>query len=236
MILADYDLFGDEGKDYVTYHSRRFLDSYNQCVKYLKKGDKVLSIGAAFGSLELALQKFGAEVTVVDFPDVIAVYKDIYDRHGLKTISADLSKDELDLPADYYDMLLESEVIEHLPVAPSEQFAKFRKYIKKGGLFVVTTPNLGSILHVMKVLFMKPLFDEPEKFFGPINTENLGVHRREYIPSEIHQGFETAGFSNIHTSFFHYTYPKSMALRILYGIGSVIPRFMPGMLLIGKKK
>lgn len=236
-LVEDKDIYGDEGLDYVNYHSRRFLDTYDVCTKYLKKGDKVLSIGAGFGSIEKMLQtEHGADVTIVDFPDTIAEYKPIYDRYGITAISADLTKDDLGLQLDHYDMLLQSEVIEHLPVAPSLQILKFKPYIKPGGLFLVTTPNLGSILHLARLLFMQPIMVEPEKMFSPVGVENQGVHRREYLPVEIHDAFTQAGFSNIHTSFFYYTYPKSMALRTLYFMGTFIPRFRPGMLLIGKKK
>lgn len=235
-LIEDKDHFGDDGLDYVNYHYRRFFDTYNRCINYLKKGDKVLSIGAGFGSIEKMLQtEFGVEVTIVDFPDTIEEYKPLYDRYGIQSIPADLTKDDLGLQHKHYDMLLQSEVIEHLPVAPSEQILKFKPYIKKGGSFVVTTPNLGSILHLAQLIFMQPIFPEPEKMFSPVAVENQGVHRREYLPVEIRDAFTKAGFTTIHTSFFYYTYPKSMALKTLYAMGKPVPRFRPGMTLIGRK-
>lgn len=235
-LIEDKQYISDDEMEYINYHSRRFLDTYKLCVKYLKKGDKVLSIGAGFGSIEkMLVQEQGVEVTIVDFPDTIADYKEVYDKNGIKSISADLTKDKLDLPHDHYDMLLQSEVIEHLPIPPAEQILKFKPYIKTGGLFVITTPNLGSILHIAQLLFMQPIMPTPEKMFSPVAVENQGVHRREYLPVEIHEAFNKVDFSDIHTSFFFYTYPKSLALKILYGIGAIIPRFRPGMFLIGKK-
>lgn len=235
-LMEDEKYMSHDEVDYIKYHSRRFLDTYNACIKHLKKGDKVLSIGAGFGSIEKVLvEQYGVEVTIVDFPDTIAQYKEVYDKNNIISIPADLTKDVLDLPNSHYDMLLQSEVIEHLPVAPSEQILKFKRYIKTGGLFVVTTPNLGSILHIVQLLFMQAIFPEPEKTFSPVSVENQGVHRREYLPVEIRDAFTKAGFSNTYLSYFYYTFPKSIALRILYGIGTFIPRFRPGMLLIGKK-
>src|SRR5690606_5132146 len=123
-LMEDHDLLGNAGVDYVTYHSRRLQATYELCIKYLKKGDKVLSIGAAFGSIEKLLAQAGMEVTVIDFPDVIARYQPIYDRYGFISVKSDLSKDDLGLEHGAYDMLLHSEVIEHLPEAPSSQIQK----------------------------------------------------------------------------------------------------------------
>ena len=100
----------------------------------------------------------------------------------------------------------------------------------------MTTPNLGSVLHLASLMAMQPIFVEPEKMFSPVSVENQGVHRREYLPVEIRNAFEQAGFDTIHLSYFYYTYRRSLKLRILYFIGSVIKRFRPGMLLIGKKR
>lgn len=236
-IDEDRPFIGDDGMEYIDYHGRRFFDTYNICARFLHKGDKVLSIGCGVSSLEKMMHtELGVELTVVDFPDVIELYRPMYEKYGIKYLAADLTKDELDLPKEHYDMLLQSEVIEHLPVPPAEQFLKFKPYIKVGGLFVVTTPNLGSILQISLLLSMRPIMPEPEQFFGPVCIENQGVHRREYLPVELKTGFSKAGFDTINVSFFYYTYPKSLALKILYGIGRIIPRFRPAMLVVGKRK
>lgn len=236
-IIEDRQYYSDDIVDYVNYHARRFKDTYQEAIRFLKKGDKVLSIGAGCGCIEKMLQtEFGAQVTIVDFPDMIALYKDFYAKYGITAIAADLTKDELPLETSHYDMLLQSEVIEHLPIAPAEQITKFRKYIKTAGFFLVTTPNQGSVLHLAKLLFMQPLLPPAELTFAPVSFENEGIHRREYMPIEIKEAFTKAGFENVHLSYFYYTYPESLALRILYGMGTFIGRFRPGMTLIGKKQ
>lgn len=40
---------------------------------------------------------------------------------------------------------------------------------------------------------MRPLFADPEKFFGPTCFENEGVHRREYMACEIQREMEKIG-------------------------------------------
>ena len=203
----------------------------------MKKGDKVLSIGAGIGGIEKMLQtELGVQITIVDFAEIIEQFRPLYERYNMTPVTADLSKDELPLPKEHYDMLLQSEVIEHLPVAPYDQIMKFKPYIRKGGLFVVTTPNLGSVLHLASLMAMQPIFVEPEKMFSPVGVENQGVHRREYLPVEIKDAFTKAGFDTVHVSYFYYTYQRSLKLKVLYFMGHLVKRFRPGMLLVGKKK
>lgn len=235
-ITEDNDILNKDDLEYATYHCRRLYDTYKRCKQHLKEGDHVLSIGANFASIEKVLvQNDNITVTVVDFPEVIEEYKPIFERYGINYISKDLTKGDLGLPEEGFDMLLQSEVIEHLPVAPSDQINKFSRYIRKGGLFTITTPNLGSSMHLIFLLLMKPIFVKPELMFGPVNKENQGVHRREYLPVEIADAFSDTGYTLVHKSFFFYTYPKSLPMKIIYSFGHLVPRFRPGMTLIGKK-
>jgi len=234
-ITEDVQYLHEEGVQYAEYHARRFYVTYETCITYLKKGDRVLSIGAGSGTVEKMLAEWGVEVTVVDFEGAIERYSTYFKYLGIRTCVANLIKDKLDLPANYFDMVLCSEVVEHIPLAPQEQLRNVTSHIKKFGIVIVTTPNLGSIVHIVKLLFMKPIFEVPEKTFGEVNFENQAVHRREYLPSEIIYSYNKMGFNHIKTVYFYYTYHPGTLLRILSFFGVIIPRFRPGMMLIGSK-
>jgi 2-polyprenyl-3-methyl-5-hydroxy-6-metoxy-1,4-benzoquinol methylase len=234
-ITEDAQYLQEEGIQYAEYHARRFYITYETCIKYLKKGDQVLSIGAGCGIVEKMLKEWGAEVTVVDFEAGIERWSSYFSFLGIKTYSANLIKDKLNLPYNYFDMLLCSEIVEHIPQSPQEQLQNVNGHIKIGGVVVVTTPNLGSILHIVKLLFMRPIFEVPEKTFGEVNFENQAIHRREYLPSEINYSFTKLGYKPIKTIYFFYTYHPGLLMKILSLFGKIIPRFRPGILLIGSK-
>jgi 2-polyprenyl-3-methyl-5-hydroxy-6-metoxy-1,4-benzoquinol methylase len=234
-ITEDAHYLHEEGIQYAEYHARRFYITYETCIKYLKKGDRVLSLGAGCGTVEKMLTEWGVEVTVVDFEGAIEKWSSYFRYLGIQTCSANLIRDELDLPLNYFDLLLCSEIIEHIPMAPQDQLINANKHVKKGGTIIVTTPNLGSILHIVKLLFMKPVFEVPEKTFGEVNLENQATHRREYLPAEINDSIRKLGYLPIRTIYFFYTYHPGLLMRVLSVFGKIIPRFRPGMLLVGTK-
>jgi 2-polyprenyl-3-methyl-5-hydroxy-6-metoxy-1,4-benzoquinol methylase len=234
-ILEDKEFFDDDAKFYIRKQARRSYTTYKYCLSRLKPGDKILSIGAFHATIEKLLKEaIDVEITVVDFPDSIELQKKYYEFLGLKYLGVDLSKGLEGVPENHYDMIIYTEVIEHIPVAPYEQLQPFDKHLTPGGKVIVTTPNLTSIVHIAKLFMKIPLFAEPEKFFGPVTYENLQIHRREYMPSEITSAFSRMGYK-YSLRYFIYNEPKSIQYRMMYIIGQLIPRFREGMLIEGLK-
>ena len=234
-ITEDQQFLNEDARYYVRKHARRFFSTYKFCLSELKKGARILSIGAFYGSIEKMLKEaLDAEVTVVDFPDSVELQKNYYDFLGFKYVGVDLAQGLSGLPENYFDMIIYTEVIEHIPIPPYEQIRPFDKFLRSGGKIVISTPNLSSIVHIAKLFMSLPLLDTPEKFFSPIGQENLQVHRREYMPSELQEAFARLGYKSNH-KFFIYNEPKSLQYRMMYIIGNVIPRFREGILIVGTK-
>jgi 2-polyprenyl-3-methyl-5-hydroxy-6-metoxy-1,4-benzoquinol methylase len=234
-ILEDEQFLDADVRHYTRKHARRFFSTYKFCLKHLKKGDRILSIGAYYGSIEKLLKEtLEMEITVVDFPDNVEAQKAYYDFLGFKYIGIDLSKGLDGIPEHYFNMIIYTEVIEHIPLSPYEQIKPFDKLLQNGGSIVISTPNQSSIVHIAKLFKGIPLFDTPEKFFSPIESENLHVHRREYMPAELVDTFKKLGYKSDHR-FFIYNEPKNLQYRIMYFLGNIIPRFREGMLVAGIK-
>lgn len=235
QILSDKDYFVDEEIDYIRYHSRRFYYTYKQCRKYLRSGMKVLSVGAGLACIEKMLIRLGVEVTVVDFPAAIHQNRSYYKHLGIHTCAADFMSHPIDLPENEFDFLLCSEVIEHIPMAPLDQLQKIRPLLKPSAVAIITTPNMGSILHIGRLLLMQPIMEDPSRTFGEVNAANQAIHRREYLPREIETSYRQAGFNPIGKKFFFYTQKPSISLLLLLLVGLPIPRFRQGMLLVAQK-
>ncbi len=232
----DSDYLAHQGIKYIDFHARRFYSTYQACAQLLKSGDKVLSIGAGSAIVEKVLAKeLNVEVTVVDFPDAIKLNQQYYDHLGFHTISGDLLKDTIELSKNTYELLLSAEIIEHIPKSPYEQLLNFKDAIKQGGKIMVTTPNMGSIAHIGKLLLMRPLLPPAEQTFSPVSFENEGVHRREYMACEIVDAFKKLNFRHLHTRYIYYGPPQHLINRPLFALGKVIPRFRPAMLITGEK-
>lgn len=234
-LLEDEPYLDAEARRYLRKQARRLFTTYKYCLKHVKDGDKILSLGGYYVTIEkLLAEAYNIEVTVVDYPDSISFLSPYYDFLGFKYVGLDLSKGLDSLPSNYFDMIIYTEVIEHIPVPPYNQLQPFDALLNPGGKIVVTTPNLSSIVHIAKLFMRIPLYDPPEMFFSPIAQENLQIHRREYMPSEIQEAFERMGYTH-KLKYFIYNEPKNIQYRMMYIIGNIIPRFREGMLIMGIK-
>jgi len=75
----------------------------------------------------------------------------------------DLEKDTLPFVNNYFDLVTAIEVIEHLRTVDN-LFAEVFRVLKPSGLFVLSTPNLGSwINRILLLLGYQPLYTEPSR-------------------------------------------------------------------------
>jgi 2-polyprenyl-3-methyl-5-hydroxy-6-metoxy-1,4-benzoquinol methylase len=153
-----------QGEDYLNYHAARFYRTYQLCRGLLPSGGSLLSIGAGSAYVEAVLaSELQARVVAVDFPGAIELNRRHYDANRFVSVAADLSLDDLELPIEPCDMVLSAEIVEHIPAPPSLHFRKLLPYLKPNGHFVVSTPNLGSIMHILSLLRMQPILDPPSR-------------------------------------------------------------------------
>lgn len=235
QILEDKEYLNEDAQFYVRKHARRFFYTYKKCLALLKPGDKVLSIGGFHCSIEKMLKKaIDIEVVVTDYPESIKMQKKYYDFLNFRYKGIDLAQGLEGMEQNYYNLVIYTEVIEHIPLPPYEQLQPFDPLLKKGGHILITTPNLSSIVHIAKLIMKIPHYDTPDKFFSSISKENLQVHRREYMPQEIIEAFDKMNYTN-ELYYFIYNEPKSIQYRLMYIIGNIIPRFREGMLIVGTK-
>jgi 2-polyprenyl-3-methyl-5-hydroxy-6-metoxy-1,4-benzoquinol methylase len=234
--LQNTALIGHQGADYFKTQAVRFYMTYQLCRKYLRPRCRLLSIGAGSAYVEAILGKeLCLKVTVVDLPEAIELNKSYYDKLGFTVIAGDLLREKLPVEAQSFDAVLCAEIVEHLPQAPSILFGKVAQMLNAGGHLIVSTPNLASLPHIVKLLFMRPIIAPPEETFAVPSFENEGTHRREYVPREIIEAMNATGISLEMTRYFRYFQPKSPVQRTLFFIYTLVPRFQPGMIVVGRK-
>ena len=106
--------------------------------RYAKKG-KLLDVGCAFGFFMDTARKNGWDVSGIEISRVAI-------EHALK-IGLNVTEgniDIMDLPGEKYNLITLWDVVEHL-TKPKEVLVKLRQRLDKGGILVLSTPDIGSI-------------------------------------------------------------------------------------------
>jgi SAM-dependent methyltransferase len=106
-----------------------------------------------------------------------------YDMFNVET-------DEFPYPDGAFDVVIFSEMIEHLAINPVWTLAEIHRVLKPGGHVIVTTPNALSIERVGSVLTgRRPFVDHYSPVFG------YGArHNREFAAFELYTVLDETGF------------------------------------------
>jgi SAM-dependent methyltransferase len=225
---------GHQDTAYLAHHAERLYATWRVCRRLVPPGRSLLSIGAGSAFVEAVLAADGSDVTVVDFAEAIDLNAAYYEATGLQAVAADVGDPSALERLGQFDAVLAGEIVEHVPVAPAELFRNWSACVRPGGWLVVSTPNLGSISSLLRLLFMRPLLPSAELTFGPTSFENEGVHRREYMPSEIASALLDAGLRPEKPTFTVNHRPRRLK-EAAYLPAQMIPRFRPTMIMVAKK-
>ena len=224
--------FDRQGGGYLELHLRRFYDTYAFILRHYGEPARLASLGAGSAYVEAVLAELhGARVTVFDLPEALPHHATLYESLSFQVVPVDLSR-PVASPArtQAIDLILCAEVIEHLPLAPSTQFSHAFARIGAAAPLVVTTPNSGSLRHLLKLLFMQPLLPPAELTFAECSYGTEGVHRREYLAREIRDAFSAVGHELKALEYSWYHRPVEMTETVIYPLELLTPRFRPCML------
>ncbi len=125
------------------------------------KGKKILDVGAGGGILSLPLLQMGAHVTSIDIESTnIDVMREIKNTRNLENWS--ISKKNLFDLKDDYDLVIASEVIEHVK-NQHDFLQKCCELTGKTGNVIVSTMNKTLISHFITIVMAEQILDKIEK-------------------------------------------------------------------------
>lgn len=139
----------------------------------LKKNSKILDVGCYPPYIFNSLIKQGFSVYGISSPH--EKFKHLNVKH------LNLEKTPIPFPKDSFDLIIFSEVLEHLTTNISPILSEFHRILKPGGTLILTTPNVTRLQNLILLLFGKniyfPLFQ--------LSQEIYFRHNREYTLSEL---------------------------------------------------
>ncbi len=154
-------------EQYVEY--LRHLAAYAIFAREFVAGRKVLEIGCGTGYGADYLSEFTSSIVAIDIWERgISYCRDKYSKDNLIFMQADGLK--LPFKNESFDVALSFQVIEHIePKMVSNYLSEIKRVLKRGGTFIVSTPN--SKLRLLP--FQKPWNPEHIKEYKDNELKNL---------------------------------------------------------------
>jgi len=149
--------------DYYRYHRIRFEAILTMVMSL--PGKRVLEIGVNPGQFTEMLVNAGYEVFGTDiFPEHRA---EVWQQLGVEVRRWNIDIEEPPYPAGFFDIIIFSEVIEHLANPPLAALEQFSSLLAPEGHVIISTPNQFYFKSRMRTLFDVLLwqpFDHTEEF------------------------------------------------------------------------
>jgi SAM-dependent methyltransferase len=188
-----------EMKNYGTQDFRRFI--YTLGLASGIKG-KCLELGSnpyfttmllsEFTDLEIisanyfSYEKNGEYIEKVD-------YNDIHDGTSktkeFKFNHFNVENDQFPYQDGEFDLVIFSEIIEHLLNDPCKTIREIKRVLKPGGTMILTTPNVARLENVAKLMSGANIYD-PYSGYGPYGRHNREYNRHELVELLKFEGYE----------------------------------------------
>lgn len=142
-----------------------------------RKTNKLLDVGCGPGLFLTEAKKRGWEVYGTEFTDKQITY---LQEKGISTFQGKLNSTSFE--ENMFDVIISSEVMEHIN-NPVEEVGYFHRFLRKGGLLYITTPNFNAI--------------ERYLLKGNYNVIAYPEHLCYYTPKTIHLLLSNNGFKKM---------------------------------------
>ncbi len=175
--------------EYAQTHEYRFAFLRQQIEALsLTPGAKVLDVGCYPPSIFNFLHEKGFDVY-----GIASGHEQMSDE---KIAVLNIETEPFPWPTNSFELVVLTEVIEHLPHNPVTPLKEILRVLKPGGRLVITTPNAAKLQHRITLLFGKSTHFSIEQLMTvkPGDGSLYHLHNREYTMQELQQLLHVAGF------------------------------------------
>ena len=227
---------GDSGAEYLRRHFPRFTATKQRLLSHRNRapGNQVLDVGAHWLHQTALYAIDGFVVTALDLPATLEVdsVRALAQAHSIRLLpNADLEYPTAlkAIADDTFDIVLFTEVIEHLAFNPVAMWREIYRVMKPGARVVVTTPNYYALRTRLRQWgrAMRGLGAgvDVEHVLG---VRTLGHHWKEYSRRELERYFAmlSPDFSSKNFAYSE-AYPSEAAKRTGRGLVLLLERMVP---------
>ena len=177
---------------YLASHRHEYVRTICDVLHFSQKtgAKRVLEIGAFFGLVCLTLKKFGLDVVAADIPEYMEMPEQVerFGRNGVTRASVRLQEYLMPFDDERFDIIIMTEVLEHLNFNPVPLIKEINRIGAKDSLFYLSLPNLAYYMNRIRFLFGNSML-QPIKAYveqvTPGSIEIVNGHWREYTKAEI---------------------------------------------------
>lgn len=229
------DDFGGKESEYYKIHKDRIYKTLQIIPDTI--GKDVLDLGSEPGYIAIALKMNGYNV-IGGSINLIGDFKKRMNQFQIPIDVYNIDYDDLHYSNSTFDVVIFSEIIEHLFYDVPHALKEIYRTVKQDGYLILTTPNLARIANRMRLLTGKsinpPLCGENHYFQKDIYKR----HNREYTLQELIHLLNESGFK-INRQFYWnypaYIYRKPMLKRGVNFISHIIPGFKDQIYIVASK-
>ncbi|MCM8795461.1 MAG: class I SAM-dependent methyltransferase [Candidatus Omnitrophica bacterium] len=170
--------------DYFKRNKYRFIYILEKLNNFYHPASKILDIGPT--PFTLCLKEIFADSDIIAI-DISQIWKEALKSEGICLEVVDLSHGTLPFPAQSFDIIIFTEVIEHLDVSAIRIIQELRRVLKDNGILILSTFNARSLKNIIM-----PVRRSPVIFYSG-NAKVYG-HIKEYTLKEITEILKASHF------------------------------------------
>lgn len=225
-------------KGYFRGQESRYKNNYRLIKRELKKTDFILDIGTNPPYFMATLKQIGHHIEGLDMnPDLDS---ELIKERDLNISKCNIEVERFPYEDRSFDVIILSEVFEHLYVNPIHTMNEIRRVLKNNGKLILTTPNGYSVKRVANFILGRGLSENPYREFDLLNRLGYRGHIREYSLGEVNDFLKKTGFliqKSKYISFVHYGLKKSVILKdIVNVIYLLFPPLRSHFVIIARRK
>ena len=203
---------------------------YKEILKELPYHSKILDIGTTKFTMRLAENPWEQITTL----DLTGITQQLCDDARVKLVVHNLENLPLPFEDEAFDVIIFTEVLEHLITAPQPIFKELNRIIKWSGKLIFSTPNLCSLANRWVMLMGKCPFPPAEEQFKQ-GQRGYG-HPRLYTMDECVKYIADSGFRFCNRRYIHPELEsKGPASEMHHLICKLVPQFRASVFITAMK-
>jgi 2-polyprenyl-3-methyl-5-hydroxy-6-metoxy-1,4-benzoquinol methylase len=172
--------------------------------KYLPSGSSILEVGPGYGFILLALKDMGFQAEGAELAENIPAYSKAISNENIPLHAYNIEQDDIAGDIKGYDLVIASEVLEHLHMSLVVSVGKIASMCRSGGMILITVPNLYRLENYLKIFLRDNICEDfPAcKINDYVRFVDLRTHPREPTMKDLVRAVQCNQLEIIRKGFF----------------------------------